>query len=102
MNLTLDSKERIKRELVDQLKDQPEITRIVLFGSFLTSLNPNDLDVAVFQTSKEKYMTLAVKYRTCLDRIARTIALDLIPVRAGASGAFLNEINSGEVLYERG
>ena len=100
MTLTLDSKEKIKREVVNGLKDQPEITRIVLFGSFLTSLAPNDLDLAIFQNSKEKYMTLAVKYRKCLDNIARTIALDVIPIKVGASGLFMNEINSGEVLYE--
>jgi len=100
MKLTSDTRERIRREVVNQLKDQPEITRIVLFGSFLTSLTPNDLDLAIFQTSKEKYVTLAVKYRMCLDRIAGMIALDVVPIKAGASGTFLNEINSGEVLYE--
>ena len=93
-------KDKIKHEVVKQLKSQTEITKIVLFGSFLTSLTPNDLDLAIFQNSKEKYMTLAVKYRNCLDNIARTIALDVIPIKVGASGLFMNEINSGEVLYE--
>jgi predicted nucleotidyltransferase len=93
-------KDEIKHEVVKKLKSQTEITKIVLFGSFLTSLTPNDLDLAIFQNSKEKYITLAVKYRNCLDSIARIIALDIIPIKVGASGLFMNEINSGEVLYE--
>jgi len=100
--MTEAEKNKIKYEVVKRLKSQPEITKIVLFGSFLTSLSPNDLDLAIFQNSKEKYITLAIKYRRCLDRIAEKIALDVIPVKADATGCFMDEINAGEVLYECG
>jgi hypothetical protein len=33
------------------------------FGSFLTSNDPHDLDIAVFQDSDESYYPLAMKYR---------------------------------------
>jgi len=33
----------------------PEVRRVVVFGSFVTSDDPQDLDIAVFQDSDESY-----------------------------------------------
>lgn len=102
MTLTPQQKSEIIRELVGFLKDEPEIQRIVVFGSFLSSDAPNDLDVAVFQTSSEKYLPLAMKYRRKIDPLARRIAVDVIPLRPNPPKvAFLEEIARGEVVYER-
>jgi hypothetical protein len=35
MNLKGDAKERLKKEIVEQLIDFPEIRKVVIFGSFL-------------------------------------------------------------------
>ncbi len=94
-------KESIKRRLVGCLKDQKEIRKIVVFGSFLTSPSPNDVDVAVFQDSQEGYLTLAMKYRRLTRDIARLLPLDIIPVRMEMTGsAWAAEIEQGEVIYE--
>lgn len=95
-------KELLKRELVSSLKSEKEVRRIVIFGSFLNSTDPHDLDVAVFQDSNEKYLPLAMKYRKKTRQIARSITLDIIPLKAGArSDFFLDEIERGETIYER-
>ena len=95
-------KELLKKELVSCLAGDPEIRRIVVFGSFLTSSVPADMDVAVFQNSKESYLPLAMKYRRQTRSVARRIPLDIIPLRYGVSGSsFLKEIESGEIVYER-
>ena len=95
-------KQNLKCELAGCLKTEKEIRRIVIFGSFLNSPDPHDIDVAVFQDSDDQYLTLAMKYRKRTRDIARIIPLDIIPIRNDASSSFLmDEIQQGEVIYER-
>lgn len=97
-----ESKDRIKSELLSCLAGDAEIRRVVVFGSFLTSENPADVDVAIFQDSADSYLALAMKYRTQTRSISRRIPLDIIPLRIDASGStFLSEIERGEIIYER-
>lgn len=102
MTLTSTNKDKLKRNLVNCLAQDKEIRRIVVFGSFLSSPEPNDMDVAIFQDSQEAYLPLAMKYRRQTRPVAHHIPLDIVPVRADADqGAFLDEIESGETIYER-
>lgn len=102
MVATPQQKERIKKDLAAYLSREKEIRKVGVFGSFLTSATPNDLDVAIFQDSDELYLPLAMKYRRLLRPIADQIPVDVIPVRpSGACGQFLAEIQKGEVVYER-
>jgi len=99
---TPQQKNSLKRELVSCLGGEKEIRRIVVFGSFLKSSEPHDLDVAVFQDSGEKYLPLAMKYRKKTRAIAHVIPLDIIPLKNEASGGtFMDEIAQGEIIYER-
>jgi hypothetical protein len=100
MGLTAQEKNVLKRELVDCLRAEKEIQKIVVFGSFLYADNPHDLDVAVFQNSTGPY--LALKYRQKTRSIARRIALDIVPLKSWtADDPFLAEVAKGEVVYER-
>ncbi len=100
--LTQPQKDLLKHQLVSCLGGEKEVRRIVIFGSFLKSSDPHDLDVAVFQDSSEKYLPLAMKYRKKTRAIARIIPLEIIPLQAEArSGTFMDEITQGEVIYER-
>ena len=102
MVATTQQKEQILRDVAVCLGREKEVCKVIVFGSFLTSDAPNDLDVAVFQDSNEPYLPLAMKYRRLLRPIADQIPLDVIPVRPGAAGGqFLTEIQKGEVIYER-
>ena len=102
MGLDLIQKKELKEELVDCLAGDQEILRIVVFGSFVTSETPADMDVAVFQSSDEDYIPLAMKYRRQTRRVSCRIPLDIIPLRAGITDSpFLREIESGETIYER-
>lgn len=99
---TEQQKQSLKQQLVSSLKTEREVCRIVIFGSFLSSNDPHDIDVAVFQDSDEKYLPLAMKYRRKTRDIARRIPLDILPLKAGAQGeVFMDEIEHGEVVYER-
>jgi len=99
---TEQQKQLLKQQLVGLLKREKEVCRIVVFGSFVNSSDPHDLDVAVFQDSDEKYLPLAMKYRSKTRDIARMIPMDILPLRAGMEGdTFLDEIDRGEVIYER-
>jgi predicted nucleotidyltransferase len=96
------TKDRLKRELVSCLAQDAEISRIVVFGSFLTSDSPNDMDVAIFQNSQESYLTLAMKYRKQSRPVSHSIPLDIIPICGSVSTSqLLHEIEMGEVIYER-
>ena len=102
MNLLRETKEKLKEEIVAGLAEFPEVLRVVVFGSFVTSDDPHDLDIAVFQDSDESYYPLAMKYRRTLRSIAKRIPLDVIPIRRSPGhGPFMQEIQKGEVLYER-
>ncbi len=100
--MTPTAKESLKKELIQSLKSEKEIKKIMIFGSFLDSEKPNDIDVAVFQDSKEAYLTLALKYRKLIRETIRKIPVDIIPIRANISeSSFLAEIEAGELIYER-
>jgi predicted nucleotidyltransferase len=99
---TEEQKQLLKQRSVNLLKTEREVCRIVIFGSFITSDDPHDLDVAVFQDSDKKYLPLALKYRKKTRDIARMIPMDILPLRAGVQGGtFLDEFDPGEVIYER-
>ncbi|HBI16439.1 MAG TPA: nucleotidyltransferase domain-containing protein [Desulfobulbaceae bacterium] len=101
MILSRQEKENIKKELAACFLHEPEVRKVVVFGSFLTDDNPNDLDIAVFQDSNEPYLPLAMKYRRITRPLARRIPMDILPLRTGSSGVMLDEITHGEVVYER-
>ncbi|HEX7549999.1 MAG TPA: nucleotidyltransferase domain-containing protein [Candidatus Methylomirabilis sp.] len=102
MTLTDEERAELKQQVVACLHNEPEVRRIVLFGSFVASPSPQDVDVAVFQESEEGYLPLALKYRRLLRPVASRIPVDVIPLRAhDATGAFLREIEQGEVVYVR-
>ncbi len=103
MNLSNIEKDNIKKRIVEKLRSQEEIRKIVIFGSFLSDDNPNDIDVAVFQNSKENYLQLSLRYRKAVREISKRIPIDIIPILTNKSNDFvLNEIESGEVVFERG
>lgn len=102
MVLTQQDKEQLTDELVTRLSAEVEVKKIVVFGSFVDSPDPHDVDVAVFQEGSEGYLPLALRYRRITRQIAQRIPLDIVPVKAGVSGpAFLAEINKGVTLFER-
>ena len=99
---TKQEKELLLQRLVGSLKTEREVYRIVIFGSFVNSDDPHDMDVAVFQDSDEKYLPLAMRYRRKTRDIARIIPMDILPLKAGIQGEFfMDEIELGEVIYER-
>jgi len=96
-------KDEVKNEIVNSLKEQKEIERIIIFGSFNESDSPNDIDIAVVQNSNENYLTLALKYRKLIRNISKEIAVDIFPiVEKNKNSFFTNEVASGEVIYARG
>ena len=102
MGLSAREKEAVKEELLLCLRTEKEIRKIVIFGSFLYSDDPHDLDVAIFQDSSESYLPLALKYRRKTRSIAHRIPLDIFPLTSRVSNdPFLHEIAQGEVFYER-
>jgi len=99
--MTEKEKNHIKSRLKEALSKENEISKIIVFGSFLKTKEPNDIDVAIFQNSKEMYLKLALKYRKLTRGIAKIIPVDIIPLNENSTGSFLNEIKAGEIIYER-
>ncbi len=101
-HLAANERIEMKNTLVRCLAAEPEVRRIVLFGSFLNVDEPADLDVAVFQDSKEGYLPLAMKYRRLTREVSRKISLDIIPLKhSHLNGPLPEDILRGEVVYER-
>jgi uncharacterized protein len=95
-------KKLLKQALVNCLHEELEVRKIVIFGSFPFSDDPQDIDVAIFQDGPEDYLPLALKYRRKTRAIARRIPLDILPLKMNAaSDSFLPEVERGEVIYER-
>ncbi|MHB8580680.1 MAG: nucleotidyltransferase domain-containing protein [Ignavibacteriaceae bacterium] len=97
------NKAELKNRIVDSLKGQKEIERIIIFGSFNKTDFPNDIDIAVVQNSSDNYLTLALKYRRLVRNISKEIAVDIFPIiDKNENNFFTNEVASGEVIYARG
>src|SRR3989337_4176607 len=97
------NKGELKNKIIESLKGQKEIERIIIFGSFNKSDSPNDIDIAVVQNSSENYLTLALRYRKLIRNISKEIAVDIFPItRENGNTFFTTEIASGEVIYARG
>ncbi len=97
------NKIELKSKIVNSLKGQKEIERIIIFGSFNRSDSPNDIDIAVVQNSSDNYLTLALKYRKLIRNITKEIAVDIFPIVGKNENVFFkNEVETGEVIYARG
>jgi predicted nucleotidyltransferase len=99
--MTEKEKSQIKYQLKAALSHEEEISKIIIFGSFLKTNDPNDIDVAIFQSSNEIYLKLSMKYRKLTREIAKIIPIDILPLKNNYSGIFINEINTGEIIYEK-
>ncbi len=96
------NKIELKNKIVELLKGEEEIESIIIFGSFTRSEYPNDIDIAVVQSSKDSYLNLALKYRKLIRKISKEIAVDIFPiVEKNKNGFFSSEIETGEVIYAR-
>jgi predicted nucleotidyltransferase len=93
----------LRQDLVTALRVDEQVEKIVIFGSFNNSSSPNDMDVAVFCDSKDDYLTLALALRKKLRKLSRIIPIDLLPIAIpyDPSALFIQEINKGEVVYEK-
>ncbi len=78
-----------------------EIKKVILFGSFLNSDDPKDIDIAIIHNSNEDFLALSLKYRKTLRELAKQIPIDIVPIKQDAKGVFLDEINKGQIVYER-
>lgn len=97
------NKTEVKNKIIDSLKEQKEVEKIIIFGSFNKTDSPNDIDIAVVQNSNENYLTLALRYRKLIRNISREIAVDIFPISMENNNTFfVNEVESGEVIYARG
>lgn len=101
MEFTEVQKNILKSQIVAKLSAEQEVRKIVLFGSFVKSGVPDDIDIAVFQDSNEKYIPLSLKYRKLVREISKNISIDILPIKINAKGSFLAEVSSGETIYER-
>jgi uncharacterized protein len=102
MKLTNETKTILRQEIITSLKREKEIYKIIIFGSFLHSENPNDIDIAVFQDSDKPYLILAMKYRKLTRVIAKKLPVDIFPVKLNPlQSSFLSEIEAGELIYEK-
>jgi len=103
MQMTHADKEKLKRDLVGVLATDAIVEKIVIFGSFVHSETPHDMDVAVFCDSDDDYLTLALSLRRKLRSLSRIIPIDLVPITGSHDpvSVFLEEVNKGEVIYEK-
>lgn len=103
MQMTHTDKEKLKSDLISALATDESVEKIVIFGSFPRSETPHDLDVAVFCDSEEDYLTLALAFRKKLRSLSRIIPIDLVPITTSHDpvSVFLQEVNKGEVIYEK-
>ncbi len=79
----------------------PEIDKVIIFGSFFESNNPNDIDVAIVQETDNNFLALSLKYRKALRDLSKKIALDIVPLKKDFDGFFAQEIKKGRVIYEK-
>ena len=96
------NKPRIKQAIVDAMQGERAIRKIIIFGSFLSSDAPHDLDVAVVGNFPQGYLETALRLRKNVRHIAAILPVDIVPIQENApSNRFVQIIEQGEVIYER-
>ena len=102
MQQTQFSKQQIKKAIVEAIKDEAGIKKIIIMGSFLYSENPGDIDVVVLGTYNTGYLEISMRLRKKVRHISKIIPVDIIPIQEDApQNTFTREIEKGEVVYER-
>jgi len=101
VSLTDTNKLSFITNIKEKLSQFSEVNKVILFGSFINSNNPNDIDIAIVQNSNDNFLTLSLKYRKVLRDLSKVIPLDIVPIKENANGVFMNEINKGQIVYER-
>jgi uncharacterized protein len=95
------SKYQIKQAIVEAIKGDAAIHKIIIFGSFLKSDTPNDIDVAVVGEFKQGYLDAAIQLRQHVRQIAKILPVDIVPIQENAPpNSFVQDIFDGEVIYE--
>ena len=95
------SKKQIKQAIVDALKDEREVHKIIIFGSFLKAGTPNDIDVAVVGEFHQGYLAAAIRLRRHVRHIAKILPVDIVPIQENSPpNSFMQDIFEGEVIYE--
>lgn len=95
-------KNQIKQAVVDAIKDEKDIQKIIVFGSFLSSETPGDIDVAVLGEFPNGYLEAATRLRKKVRHIAKILPVDIVPILEDApQNEFVQEIQKGEVVYEK-
>ncbi len=96
------TKEKYIEFIKSHLLQFPEIKKIIIFGSFLQTSHPNDIDIAIIQESDSNFLALSLKYRKALRELSKKISLDILPLRKDFDhGYFAQEIHKGSTIYER-
>lgn len=73
-----------------------------MFGSFLFSETPGDIDVAVLGEFTHGYLEVATRLRKKVRHIAKMLPVDIVPIQEDApQNKFVQEVYKGEVVYER-
>jgi len=100
---SLDKTAVIKQIIKSLNEDNSDlIEKIIIFGSFLNNISPNDIDIAVLSSEKGDYLTKAMLYRKRLRDVSKIIALDVVPINnLQGDSVFIEEIRKGKVIYER-
>jgi len=92
----------IKGEIASKLAGLDYIEKIIVFGSFVNSELPADIDIAIFTSNSDNYLTQAMLFRKLLRDLHTNLPLDILPIRNDAASSFLsNEVYKGEVIYEK-
>jgi predicted nucleotidyltransferase len=95
------SKYQIKQAIVDAMKAETDVHKIIIFGSFLRSETPNDIDVAVVGNFNQGYLDAALRLRQHVRHIAKILPVDIVPIQENAPpNSFVQDILDGEVIYE--
>jgi len=84
------------------MQNEQDIHKIIVFGSFLSSETPGDIDVAVLGKFAQGYLEVATRLRKKVRHIAKILPVDIVPIQEDAPpNRFFQEIQKGEVIYER-
>ena len=103
MFLKKEEKEELKQQIRTFCTRNSAIEKVIIFGSFIHSLTPHDIDLAIISNSSADYLTQAMEYRRLLRPISQIIPIDIIPIKKEAfnNEGFISEIRRGELIYEK-
>lgn len=100
MLITNEEKNKITDMIAEKISG-PEVKKLILFGSFVESANPNEINLAIISEENLDYISKVAKYRKKIKDLSKKIPVQIFPLLSSEKIYLHDKIKHGVTLYSK-